>query len=142
MKILGLILSTLLLLATPVSAVEYQGKNIDNRMLDAKVYNYATGGVYNVQVRFKQNEATIYFNSGEQLTIRLSQRVITDPNNIQGFGRLGFINAGGIFSFGLYNDDLSNRQPPGSNPLTGFWIISLKQTDVNNSSTRHIHSND
>lgn len=132
MKILGLALSALLLLATPVFAVEYQGKNIDDRMFAAKAYNQATGGVYNVQVRFNKNEATIYFDSGEQLTIRLSQQVITDPSKIQGFGRLGFINAGGIFSFGLYNDDTSNRQPPGQNPLAGFWTISLEKMEVHN----------
>ena len=129
MKVFGLILSTLLLLATPVFAVEYQGKDIDGRMLNGKAYNYETGGVYNVQVQFKKNKATLYFSSGEQLTIKLSQQVIADPKNIQGVGRLGFLNAGGIFNFGLYNDDNSNRQPPGQNPLAGFWRISLEKIE-------------
>jgi len=125
MKALGLLASALLLLPLPVSAVEYQGQNIDNRMLDAKVYSYATGGVYDAQVRFRQNEATIYFVNGDRLNVRLSQRVITDPSDIQGFGRIGFFNLGGIF-LGLDNNDFGNRQ------LAGYWKISLKQIDVNN----------
>ena len=47
MKVLGLFLPVLFLLATPAMAVEYQGKNIDGKKLDAKAYYSQTGGVYN-----------------------------------------------------------------------------------------------
>lgn len=133
---LGLVLSALLLISKPVFAVDYQGKNIDDRMLNAKAYNYETGGVYDVQVKFKKDKATLYFTSGETVTLRLSQQVITDPSSIQAFGRLGFLNPGGIFNFGLYNDDISNRQPAGQNPLAGFWTISLDKIDVDAASKK------
>jgi hypothetical protein len=57
----------------PAPAVEYQGRNLDGKKLAAKAYYYATGGVYNVQVRFKQERATIYFAEGNQITIQLRQ---------------------------------------------------------------------
>jgi hypothetical protein len=130
MKVLALVLSALLLLTTRVIAVEYQGKNIDGRKLVAKAYYYKTGAVYKVQVRFKQNRATIYFVNGEQVTIKLRHRVITDPSRIEGFGSPGLFNLGGIFSAGLGYDNLGNSRHLGLQSLEGFWRISLEQTDI------------
>ncbi|MBV9389064.1 MAG: hypothetical protein JOZ78_21820 [Chroococcidiopsidaceae cyanobacterium CP_BM_ER_R8_30] len=135
MKVLGLVLSTLLLLVTPALAAEYQGRSIDGRKFAAKAYYSATGGVYQVQVRFNRNRATIYFDDGSQTTIKLRRRVITDPSDIEGFGRLGQFYLGGIFSAGLdytnTQDYLSNRQPPTTpQALQGFWRISLDSKDL------------
>jgi hypothetical protein len=130
MKVLGLVLSALFLLATPSTAVEYQGKNIDGRKLPAKAYYSVTGGVYNVEVSFHKNRATIYFEGGAQTTIQLSRRVITDPHDIEGFGKLGQFPINRIFSVGWnYDDNLtgSNQVLPGLHPLEGFWRISLVQ---------------
>ena len=133
MKVLGLVLPALFLLTTPAMAVEYQGKNIDSRKLAAKAYYYATGGVYNVQVRFEDKRATIYFTGGAQTTIRLRQGVITDPNDIEGFGKLGHFPLNGIISVGLdYDNNLvGDRLLSGSHPLAGFWRIRLDPTDLN-----------
>ena len=133
MKVLGLVLPTLLLLTTPVMAVEYQGKNIDGTNLAAKAYYAVTGGVYNVQVRFKQNRATIYFDGGYQTTIQLQHRVLTDPSNIQGFGKLGQIPVNRIFSIGLiYDNSFVGETQPSKPPLEGLWRISLDEEDFNN----------
>jgi len=64
MKNLGLVLLSLFLLTAPALAVEYQGRSLDGKKLPAKVYNYATGGVYDAQVRFEKQRATIYFSAG------------------------------------------------------------------------------
>lgn len=128
MKVLGLVLPALFLLTTPAMAVEYQGQNIDGKKLAAKAYYYATGGVYNVQVSFENRRATIYFSDGNQTTIRLRQRVITDSNNIEGFGKLGQFPLNGTFSVGLVYDTnlVGNSQPQQSHPLEGMWRISLE----------------
>ncbi|MBR8838995.1 MAG: hypothetical protein DSM106950_34580 [Stigonema ocellatum SAG 48.90 = DSM 106950] len=128
MKVLRLVLPVLLFLSTPAIAVDYQGKNMDGKKLAAKAYYYATGGVYNIQVRFEHKRATIYFSDGSQTTIRLKQRVITDPKDIEGYGKLGQFPLNGIFSVGLdYDNNLvGNSQPPVSHPLEGFWRISLE----------------
>ena len=129
MKVLGLVLSALLVLRTPAAlAVELKGQNIDGKKLAAKVYYYATGGVYNVMVSFNKKQAIIYFADGNQTTIQLNQRVITDPKNIEGFGKLGQYPVNETFSVGLvYNKDFSgNGQPQQSNPLEGMWRISLE----------------
>jgi hypothetical protein len=133
MKVLGLVLPTLLLLTTPVMAVEYQGKNIDGTKLAAKAYYAATGGVYNVQVRFKQNRATIYFDGGYQTTIQLQHRVLTSPSSIEGFGKLGQIPVNRTFSIGLiYDNSLVGDTQPSKPPLDGLWRISLDKEDFNN----------
>jgi hypothetical protein len=129
MKVLGLVLPALFLLSPPAAlAVEYQGQNIDGKKLPAKVYYYATGGVYNVQVSFNKRRATIYFADGNQTTIQLKQQVITDSKNIEGFGKLGQYPLNETFSVGLVygNDFAGNGQPQQSNPLEGFWRISLE----------------
>ncbi len=134
MKVLGLVLPTLFLLTTPVLAVEYQGRNIDGRKLPAKAYYYATGGVYNVQVSFKHNRATIYFSNNSQTTIRLNHRAIADPSDIEGFGKLGQISLNRVLSVGLDSDTnlVGNSPMPGSRALEGFWRISIDPTELNN----------
>ncbi len=130
MKLLWLVLSGLLLLNTSAMAVEFKGQNIDGQKLPAKAYYYATGGVYKVQVRFHHKRATIYFNDGNQITIQLKGQVITDSNNIEGFGILGQYPLNGTFSVGLvYGDNWlgsSDSQLQQSNPLSGLWKISLE----------------
>ncbi|MFN6461058.1 MAG: hypothetical protein RMZ41_004325 [Nostoc sp. DedVER02] len=127
---LGFVLPLLLLLGTPAVAVEFKGQNIDGQKLPARAYYYATGGVYKVQVSFHNKRATIYFEDGNQTTIQLNQQVITDSNNIEGFGKLGQYPVSNIFSVGLvYDNDWFNSssgQLQPSNPLDGLWRISLE----------------
>ncbi|WP_341529048.1 hypothetical protein WKK05_06945 [Nostoc sp. UHCC 0302] len=129
MKILGLVLPALLVLISPAMAVEFKGQNIDGKKLPAKAYYYATGGVYNVQVRFHKKQATLYFADRNQITIQLNQQVITDSNNIEGFGKIGQYPVNRTFSIGLVYDNNwlgnSSDQLQQSNPLEGFWRISL-----------------
>jgi hypothetical protein len=127
MKVIGLVLSALFLLATPAVAVEYQGQNIDGKVLNAKAYYYATGGVYNVQVRFDKKRATIYFSDGNHTTIQLNQKFITDSKVIEGFGKLGQYPINETFSVGLVHDsEWSGSNLTQSNPLEGLWRISLE----------------
>ncbi|MDZ8082239.1 MAG: hypothetical protein RMY36_031565 [Nostoc sp. SerVER01] len=130
MKVLGLVLPVLLLLGTPAMAVEFKGQNIDGQKLPAKAYYYATGGVYKVQVSFHNKRAIIYFADGNQITIKLNQQVITDSNDIEGFGKLGQYPVNNTFNVGLvYSNDWpgsSSGQLQQSNPLEGFWKISLE----------------
>ena len=129
MRVFGLfLLSTLLVLVKPAMAAEYQGKNIDGRKLTGKAYFSQTGGVYNVQVLFKKNRATIYFANGGQTTIKLRHQVIADPSDIEGVGGLGQYYLGGLFSVGLVQGDNSignNLRPSESQTFQGFWRISL-----------------
>ena len=129
---LGLALFSLMLLVSPTRAAEYQGKNIDGRKLDAQAYSYETGGSYRVQVRFKEDRATLYFVGGTQKTIKLNHERITSLDDIEGYG-IGPFGAGlgGIlFSVGIANSDLDNPQPPPPQPLTGLWRISLQETQI------------
>lgn len=130
MKMLGFLLPVLLLLGTPAIAVEFKGQNIDGQKLPARAYYYATGGVYKVQVRFHKKRATIYFDDGNQITIQLNQQVITDSNNIEGFGKIGQYPVNNIFSVGLVYDNnwpsTSDSQLQQPNPLEGLWKISLE----------------
>ncbi|MBW4602275.1 MAG: hypothetical protein KME29_22560 [Calothrix sp. FI2-JRJ7] len=127
MKVLGSVLAALFLLTTPAVAVEYQGQSIDGKKLDAKAYYYATGGVYDVQVRFDKRRATIYFSDGNQTTIQLNQKVITDSKVIEGFGKLGQYPINQTFSVGLvYDSEWGSSGLPQSNPLEGLWRISLE----------------
>ncbi|MCC5621218.1 hypothetical protein [Nostoc sp. CHAB 5715] len=130
MKVLGLFLPVLLLLGTPAMAVEFKGQNIDGQKLPAKAYYYATGGLYKVQVSFHNKRATIYFDDGNQTIIQLNQQVITDSNNIEGFGKLGQYPINSTFSVGLVYDNnwlgSSDSQLQQSNPLEGLWKISLE----------------
>ncbi|MEH2247713.1 hypothetical protein [Nostoc sp.] len=130
MKPLGLVLPIFLILVTPAIAVEFKGQNIDGQKLPARAYYYATGGVYKVQVRFHKKRARIYFDDGNQITIQLNQQVITDSNNIEGFGKLGQYPLNGTFSVGLVYDNnwlgSNDSQSEQSNPLSGLWKISLE----------------
>jgi hypothetical protein len=123
-----LVLLALFLLSAPALAVEYQGRNLDGKKLPAKAYSYATGGVYDVQVRFEQQRATIYFNDGNQITINLKQPVITDPENIEGIGKPGYYPLSRNFSIGL--DSGNDAQSFESDPLEGFWRISLEESEL------------
>lgn len=89
MRRFALTASILLAMTLPAHAAEYEGKTIDGRKLLAKVYSYATGGVFEAQVEFQRDLATIYFVNGSQIIIRLSQSAIRDPNNIIGYGGVG-----------------------------------------------------
>lgn len=120
MKFFGLVLSTLLLLSAPARAAEYQGKNIDGFKLKGKAYFAETGGVYDVMVLFKGNEATIFFDNDDQITIKLRRQIITDLNNIEGVGGLGQYYLGGPFSVGLGSGD-----NPVGRSLQNFWRISV-----------------
>ena len=129
MKVFGLVLSALLLLTAPAFSAEYQGKNIDGFKLKGKALFSETGGVYDVMVLFKGNKATIFFDNGDQTTIKLRRQVITDPNNIEGIGGLGQYYLGGPFSVGLGSGD-----NPIGRSLQSFWRISVDLTDFNNPS--------
>ncbi len=130
-RVLGLAF-IFVLLAAAANAAEYQGKNIDGRKFTAKAYSYETGGIYNVQVQFKQNQATLYFASGSQKTIRLKQESINNPADIEGYSPGPFsVGVGGIsFSvgIGIADRDVDNLQPPRPHPFEGFWRISLQET--------------
>ncbi|WP_421655960.1 hypothetical protein [Leptothermofonsia sp. ETS-13] len=126
MKAIGFIFSTLLLLATPTLAADYQGRTLDGRKLTAKVYSYNTGGVYDAQVEFKGDLATIYFANGGQLLIRLNQRTITDPSNILGYGRIGQIPLGRSLGVGLRSDNgLTGGLTLSAGRLEDLWRINL-----------------
>jgi hypothetical protein len=126
MKKIGFMITALCLLTAPAQAVEYQGKNLDGIKLPAKVTSYNTGGEYDVQVQFKQNLATIYFSHGGQTTIRLTQRVITDPNKIEGIGKLGQVYLGSVFSVGLDFDRSTGDVAASVVPTADYlWSIRL-----------------
>jgi hypothetical protein len=130
-RFLGLVFFILILLAAPATAAEYQGKNIDGRRFIAKAYSYETGGLYNVQVQFKNNRATLYFAGGSQITIRLKHQSITNLSTIEGYSPGPFsLGIGGIFSIGIANSTLGNLQPPHPRPLEGFWRIILQEADL------------
>lgn len=130
----GLAFSLFILLTAPANAVEYQGKNIDGRRFDAKAYSYETGGIYDIQVQFERNRATMYFVGGSQITIRLKQGV-TNLDNIEGYspGPLS-IGVGGV-SFGVgiassLDNSLDNPQSLQPRPFKGFWRISLQEMEL------------
>lgn len=132
MKTVGMTLLTLSLLISPSQAAQYQGKTIDGQRLSAKVYSYETGGVYEAQVRFEGDQAMIEFSSGERLTLKLNQSVIRDPEQIEGYSRLGQIPIGRNFSIGLnqggVTDDPSFQR---SVSLRDRWSIRLDPANFN-----------
>lgn len=129
MKVFWLILSTLFLLTTPAIAVEYQGRNLDDRKFAAKVYYQRTGGVYNVQVQFKRDRAILYFTDGGQVIIKLGGQQIIDPSNIVGFGRLGYVPLNNWFSIGLESSTPTNNvEFSMSRPSEDIWRIQLDPT--------------
>jgi hypothetical protein len=123
----ALLIATVLI-ASPMNGVaaEYQGKNIDGELFAATAYSYETGGLYDIQVRFRQRRATMIFAGGGKQTIRLHQSVITDPHRIEGW-KLGFLTIGGLLSIGVADNSDNNLEPPRPRPLEGFWRISLKE---------------
>ncbi len=126
MKWVGFTLAILLLQIPLVRAAEYQGKTIDGRTFPAQVYSYETGAVYDAQVQFNQDRATIEFPAGGRFMARLQHAVITDPARIEVFGSPGRIPLGNSFSIGLNgmgsSDPLSPNPP---NPLANFWSIRI-----------------
>lgn len=134
MKMFWLILSTLLLLNTPLIAAEYQGKNLDGRKLAAKAYYQKTGGVYDVQVQFKEDLAILYFTDGSQVRLKLGRQRINDPSNIVGYGRIGYIPLNNRFSIGLESsnstDDIGASSP---STLENIWRIQLDSTTLQES---------
>lgn len=127
MKIFWLTLSTLSLLATPVIAAEYQGKNIDGKKIPARVFYQQTGGVYDVEVEFNGDRATLHFTDGSQVILNLASPNINDPTNIIGYGRIGFIPINRRFSFGLESGDPNNNvgSPTPSPSAPDIWKIQL-----------------
>jgi hypothetical protein len=131
MKVAGLILALLPFLTSPLLALEYQGRSLDGRKLPAKAYYQRTGGVYNVFVLFEGNRATIYFAEGGQTTIQLKQSVITDLNEIQGMGRLGYIRVGNSVSIGLeQNQPTDDVGTPGPHGVNDIWRLRLSAQDL------------
>lgn len=126
MKVLGLVLSLLLLNSAPLKAAEYQGKNIDGVFIKGKALFSSTGGVYDVMVLFKRNQATLFFVNGDHITLKLREQVISDSSDIEGVGGVGQYHLGGALSIGLSSGD--NLM---GNPLQGFWRINLDLTDFN-----------
>ncbi len=129
MKVIWLTLLTLSLSTTPILAVEYQGKNLDGRKLAAKAYYQKTGGVYDVQVQFQGELATLYFADGSQVTLKLGRQRIIDPSNIVGFGRLGYVHLNNWFSIGLEsNNPTDNIGTSSPRTLADVWRIQLDLT--------------
>lgn len=134
MRVCALVTSVLLLLTLPAAAAQYGGRTIDGRRLPVKVYSYATGGVFDAEVEFKRDIATLYFVGGSQLLLRLNQPTIRDSNNILGYGRVGQLPLGRSFSIGIRGDNGlisgSNTGPTGSfsvggGALSDLWKIML-----------------
>jgi hypothetical protein len=129
MKHFALILTILFSLSPPISALEYQGRNLDGQKIAAKAYYQRTGGVYNVQVRFNGNRATLFFDHGGQITIQLRQSIVTDLNNIQGRGRLGHVPVANSLSLGLEMNENEGKIPRNS-PLNDLWQLSISPEDL------------
>jgi hypothetical protein len=122
---------TTALISHPLGALaaEYQGQNIDGQTFEATAYSYETGGLFEIQVRFKKRRATMFFASGGRQTIRLNQPIITNPTHIEGWG-WGFLTIAGLLSIGVADNSDNNLQPPHPRPLEGFWRISLKEGEI------------
>ncbi len=125
----ALLITTLIISPLNAQAAEYQGKNIDGQTFEATAYSYETGGLFEIQVRFKKRRATLYFANGGRQTIRLNQSIIADPKHIEGWHR-GFLTIGGLLSIGVADNSDNNLQPPRPRPLEGFWRISLKDNPI------------
>lgn len=118
----GILVSAML--PPPGLAAEYQGMNIDGRKLPATAYSHETGGTFDIEVGFEDNQATLYFVNGGQQTIQLHSPVITNPQQIEGWGR-PFSLTFSIFSIGLDDRGQGNLEPFSPRPFEGFWRIRL-----------------
>ncbi|HEY9906269.1 MAG TPA: hypothetical protein V6D18_01520 [Thermosynechococcaceae cyanobacterium] len=118
------------MLVAPSRAAEYQGETIDGRKLAAKIYSHETGAVYEAQVQFDRDQAEIIFAGGGRLRLKLRQSKITNLAQIEGYGRLGHVPLGQVFSIGLNQrrsgDDLAFGRP---HSLQDFWSIRLNAAD-------------
>lgn len=135
MKVFGFACSLICLLAAPTLAAEYQGKPIDGKRFNAQVYSYHTGGVFDAQVEFQRDLATIHFVSGSQLVIRLNQPNIQDPTAILGYGRLGSVPLTRWLSLGVATDNgLTGGVTVGGGRFEDLWQIRLiDRLDANQS---------
>jgi hypothetical protein len=129
MRFIGFAFVTVCLLGFPSLAAEYQGASIDGRKLAAKVYSYETGGVYDAEVQFDGDQAAIVFSGGGQLQLTLRQPVITDLKQIEGYGRLGQISIGKVFSIGLSTSSDDNLTLQRRNALGDLWRIRLESVE-------------
>ena len=128
---LGLALFTLGVFIPKVTAAEYQGHNVDGQKFAAKAYSYETGGTFDVQVKFRNKKATLYFVNGGKQVIGLDRREITDPQHIVGWGRPFGIRLGGFLNLGLSdNRSLTNLEPTGSSSFEGLWSISIEHDEL------------
>ncbi|MBW4445015.1 MAG: hypothetical protein KME10_28260 [Plectolyngbya sp. WJT66-NPBG17] len=126
MKILAFVASVLLAVTLPAIAAEYQGKTSDGRRLPARVYSYATGGMFEAEVEFRGDLAILYFVNGGQLAIRLSWPMIHDPKNIVGYGRVGQLPLGRALSIGIGTDPaLAGSITLGGGSFSDMWSIQL-----------------
>jgi hypothetical protein len=131
MKAIWFTLALLLLQMPLARSAEYQGKTLDGRTFPAQIYSYETGGIYDAQVQFNQNRATIKFPEGGQFIVKLQHTVITDPAGIEALGAPGRIPLGNSFSVGLSGAGISDNLFPNTpNPLTSFWRISIDLTQL------------
>ncbi len=124
------ILTPTMIVGKQAIAAEYQGQNIDGRKFSAQVYSLETGGVFDVEVVFKQKRATLFFVNGSQQTILLNNPIISDPSDIVGWGRPFFWSLGGFFRVGVADSNLGNTESPRPRPFEGLWRISLNPDDL------------
>ena len=65
-------------------AAEYQGRNIDGELYDARVKNRTRSSVwYRVKVEFDADKIIIYFREGGRVRLTLSDEEIDDPSDIE-----------------------------------------------------------
>jgi hypothetical protein len=127
---MAVILAPAAMMSGKAIAAEYQGQNIDGRRFSGQVYSFETGGVFDVEVVFKQKRATLYFVNGSQQTILLNNPIISDPSDIVGWGRPFFWSLGGVFRVGVADSDFGNTEPARPRPFEGLWRISVNPDDL------------
>jgi hypothetical protein len=85
-------------------------------------------------VQFERERATLYFSDGSQVTLKLGEQRITDPSNIIGFGRLGYVPLNNLFSIGLeFSNPTDNIGTSSLRPLEDVWRIQLDPTALQKS---------
>lgn len=72
----------LLAVASPLGAASYQGHNVDSRRYHATVANSDYGTYENVEVKFQDDHAFVYFSRGGRLVLILREDEIVDPHEI------------------------------------------------------------
>lgn len=130
MRVFILFLVVFLSLISPVTALEYRGKNLDGRKLNARAFYGGTGGVYDVTVVFNGARATIYFNDGSETNIWLKSATVEDASNIIGYGRLGFIHLNRAISIGLESIDRNDPLTPTVAIGGDLWRLSIEPNQL------------